>query len=155
MRFPVRPLCVCGLCLVVSACHTFQGDFPRSTSIVPSGSLRLLPNYKIAYADVIQIAGLAALVYKVVDPLAPNWEITETRISESRVLFNLRMKDFHMGGMGEAPMILARRAASLSAEQGMAGYQIDRYEEAIDSRIIFSHRTAYAEVQLLPLEPKK
>lgn len=155
MRFPVRPLYVCGLCLVVSACHTFQGDFPRSTSIVPSGSLRLLPNYKIAYADVIQIAGLAALVYKVVDPLAPNWEITETRISESRVLFNLRMKDFHMGGMGEAPMILARRAASLSAEQGMAGYQIDRYEEAIDSRIIFPHRTAYAEVQLLPLEPKK
>ena len=65
------------------------------------------------------------------------------------------MKDFHTGGMGEAPMILARRAASLSAEQGMAGYQIDRYEEAIDSRIIFPRRTAYAEVQLLPLEPKK
>lgn len=146
---------VISLLLAVAACHTFQGDYPRTTSLVPPGALKIFPNYKLAYADIVQIAGVAVIAYTLVDPLAPNWEITETRLSESRVAFKLRMKDFNLGGMGEAPMVLARRAASLSAEQGMAGYQIDRYEEALDSRIIFPHRTAYAEVQLLPLEPGK
>lgn len=141
--------------LALVGCHTFRGDYPRSTSIVPAGALKIFPNYHIAFADIVQIAGVAVVVYTVVDPLAPNWVITETRVSETKVLFNLRMKDFHFGGMGEAPMVLARRAETLSAEQGMAGYQIQRYEEALDSRMIFPRRTAYAEIQLLTPEGRK
>lgn len=155
MSSTIRRVCAAFSLCMVAACHTFQGDYPRTTSVVPPGALKIFPNYKLAYADIVHIAGVAVVVYTLVDPLAPNWEITETRLSESRVAFKLRMKDFNLGGVGEAPMVLARRAASLSAEQGMAGYQIDRYEEALDSRIIFPHRTAYAEVQLLPLEPGK
>ena len=147
-------LFVVAFALLLGGCHTFQGDFPRSTSLVPEGAVRLFPAYKIAYADALQIAGLAALVYTVVDPLAPNWDITETWLADGRVLFNLRMKNFSLGGGGEARQVLVRRAEALSREQGQAGYQIQRYEESIDSRIIFPHRTAYAEVVLLAAAAK-
>ena len=147
-------LFVAAFALLLGGCHTLEGDFPRSTALVPDGAIRLFPAYKIAYADALQIAGLAALVYTVVDPLAPNWDITETRVADGRVLFNLRMKDFSFGGRGEARQVLARRAEALSREQGQAGYQIQRYEESIDSRIIFPHRTAYAEVLLLAATTK-
>lgn len=133
----------------LAACHTFHGDFPGTTSLVPDGSIKIFPKYKIAYADAVQVLGVAALVYVVTDPLAPNWEITETRLADSRVFFNLTMKNISIGGAGEAPQVLARRAEALAREQGKAGYQIDRYEESLDSRIIFPHRTAYAEVTLL------
>jgi len=141
--------------LMLAACHSFHGDSPRTTSLIPDGSLKIFPKYQISYADMLQVAGVMALVYIVVDPEAPNWEITETRVSDTRVLFNLRMKDFHLGGAGEAPQVLARRAETLSREQGMTGYQIQRYEESLDSRILFPHRTAYAEVLFLAANKDK
>lgn len=137
------------LLLSVAGCSSLSGDIPGRTSIIPKGSLRILPGYAVAHADIVQVGLLLAAVYMVTDPTAPNWEIVETRLPDNRVLYKLSMQYLHLGGDGEARYVLARRAETLAREQGLAGYQIQRYEEAVDSRIFLPQRTAYAEVQLL------
>lgn len=138
------------VCCVALACGcSTTGDIPRKTSIVPKGALHVLPQYSIAFADIVQIAGVAAVVYAITDPTAPTWEITEIRLPDHRVQYNLRMQYLHLGGEGEARNILAHRVEALVQEEGLAGYQIQRFEEAMDSRIWLPRRTAYAEVRLL------
>lgn len=138
--------------LAVVGC-TGVHNLPSNGSLVPAGKLQLFPKYGISYADAITIAGIAALVYTVTDPLAPAWEIIETRLADHRVLYNLRMQNLHLGGEGEARYVLARRAEALAREEGMRGYEIVRYEEAIDSRIFLPHRTATAEIVMLAPKP--
>ncbi|MDP5239564.1 hypothetical protein Q9Q94_08485 [Uliginosibacterium sp. 31-16] len=133
----------------LSACSSLSGDIPGNTSIVPKGSLHIFPKYAVTHADIVQVGLLLAAVYMVTDPTAPNWEIVETRLPDNRVLYKLSMQYLHVGGDGEARYVLARRAEALAREQGLGGYQIQRYEEAVDSRILLPQRTAYAEVQLL------
>lgn len=137
------------LLLSLAGCSSLSGDIPGNTSIIPKGSLRIFPNYAVAHADIVQVGLLLAAVYMVTDPTAPNWEIVETRLPDNRVLYKLSMQYLHLGGDGEARYVLARRAETLAREQGLAGYQIQRYEEAVDSRIFLPQRIAYAEVQLL------
>lgn len=52
----------------------------NSGSFLPSGSFKLSPHYGIAYVDMLLVAGVIALVYQVVDPTAPAWEIQEVRL---------------------------------------------------------------------------
>lgn len=137
------------LLLSLAGCSSLSGDLPRKTAIIPKGSLRIFPAYAVAHADIVQVGLLLAAVYMVTDPTAPNWEIVETRLPDNRVLYKLSMQYLHLGGDGEARYVLARRAETLAREQGLAGYQILRYEEAVDSRIFLPQRTAYAELQLL------
>lgn len=137
------------LVIGLSACSSLSGEIPGNTSIVPKGSLHIFPKYAVTHADIVQVGLLLAAVYMVTDPTAPNWEIVETRLPDNRVLYKLSMQYLHVGGDGEARYVLARRAEALAREQGLGGYQIQRYEEAVDSRIFLPQRTAYAEVQLL------
>ncbi|MDB5800954.1 MAG: hypothetical protein JWL63_1893 [Rhodocyclales bacterium] len=118
----------------------FKGSF------LPQGKFQITPTYGITYVDMILIAGAVALVYQIVDPTAPNWDILEKRLPNRRVQYSLRMQMVHIGGEGEARQILARRAAELAREEGMTGYQIQSYSESIDSRIFLPRRTAEAEV---------
>ncbi|HEX5125989.1 MAG TPA: hypothetical protein VFW00_04545 [Rhodocyclaceae bacterium] len=140
---------------LLSACHTISGEFPRNKSLVPDADLHIFPGYRLALDDAIMIAGVAYLVYQVVDPLAPNWDIHETRLANNRVLYNMNMQRVHGGGDGEARQVLARRAAALAREEGFAGYEIHRYEESLDSRILFPHRTVEAEITLIAAPPKQ
>lgn len=135
--------------LVVSGCSNVSGDIPRQTSVVPSGNLRLFPHYSIAFADLVQVGALVGSVYLISDPTAPGWDITETRLPDNRVLYDMKMQYFRLGGDGEARYVVVRRAEALAREGGYAGYQINRYEEAIDSRILLPRRTAFAEIQLV------
>jgi len=141
-----RLFMVFGLMLV--ACST-GGNFPAGSSLLPKGALRLTPQYSIAFADLVQIGALVGVVYMISDPTAPNWSITETRLPDDRVLYDLNMQRLRQGGDGEARYVLARRVDALVREQGFAGYRIDRYEEALDSRILLPRRTAHAEIRLL------
>jgi hypothetical protein len=125
-------------------------------SLLPEGTAHLTPTYAVSYADLILVSGLVVLVYYVVDPFAPDWDILEKRFPDGRVQYSLRMKNVHVGGEGEARQVLVRRAAELAREQGKTGYEIRSYSESIDSRIFFPRRTAEAEVYLLaPPEPPK
>ncbi|HSD38244.1 MAG TPA: hypothetical protein VLC92_12095 [Rhodocyclaceae bacterium] len=126
-------------------------DHPEfNGSFLPEGSFHLSSSYSVTYADAMLVAGALVLIYLVVDPLAPNWEIVEKRWPDGRLQYSLRMKNFHTGGDGEARLVLARRAAEYAREAGMAGYEIRAYSESIDSRLWLPHRTAEAVVAMLP-----
>lgn len=127
----------------------------HSGSFLPSGSFNLTPKYSITYVDMILVAGAIALVYQVVDPAAPAWDVLEKRLPDHHVQYSLRMQYVHNGGEGEARQLVARRAAELAREEGMAGYQIKSYSESIDSRLFLPRRTAEAEVVMLAPAPAK
>lgn len=88
-------------------------------------------------------------IYLVYDPLAPNWEIEESRLNEDTYRFSLKMKRYHTGGAGESIQILKRRAGKLQYEQGFAGYQILEYTEGIDSQTIGARRMAEGTIKLV------
>lgn len=90
--------------------------------------------------------GLAYLIY---DPLAPNWEIEETRLSEDRFYLQLRMKRYFTGGEGEAKRIFQRRAAQLQRELGYSAYRILDYAEGIDSQTLAARRFGEGSIQLV------
>lgn len=112
-----------------------------------SGAFRLEQNLALE-ADALLLGG--ALIYFVYDPLAPNWEIVESRLADGNYRFTLKMKRFHTGGSGEALSVLRRRLALIQAEQGLGEYSILSYEEGIDSSTLTTHRYAEATVRFLP-----
>lgn len=140
----------CSLALItvlLAGCST--SDVPRKNSIIPQSKLHVFPNYAIAFSDLVQVGLLVGAVYMVTDPSEPAWRITETRLPDQRVLYKLEKQYLSIGGDGEARYVITQRLDALAREQGMSGYQLERYEEAIDSRILLPRRTAYAEARLV------
>ena len=90
-----------------------------------------------------------AAIYVIYDPLAPNWEIEESKLNDNTYRFSLKMKRYHTGGAGESIQILKRRASQLQYEQGFAGYQILEYTEGIESQTIGARRMADGVVKLV------
>ncbi len=95
---------------------------------------------------------VAAAIYMVYDPLAPNWEIEESKLNDDTYRFSLKMKRYHTGGSGESIQILKRRASQLQYEQGFANYQILEYTEGIDSQTIGARRMAEGTIKLVQRE---
>lgn len=127
--------------LVLAGCQVHP--MSRATGVIEK-----LSGYHVTLQRAFNIAGTAALLYYVIDPLAPNWDIQETRIGEDRVVFALRMKQFHSGGDGEARLVLERRAEVLARELGFDGYQLVRYREGIESTLPVAQRFADGEIRL-------
>lgn len=94
-------------------------------------------------------AVVAAAIYVVYDPLAPNWEIEESRLNDNTYRLSMKMKRFHTGGSGESMQLLKRRANQLQYEQGFSGYQILEYSEGIDSQTIGARRIAEGVIRLV------
>jgi hypothetical protein len=112
----------------------------------------IIPDYRVPVAPGLSIpldaliAG--AIVYWFVDPLAPNWEISERRINHNLVHIALRKKRFSTGGDGEAPQIIRRRATELAMQAGVGNYQLIEYSESLDSETIGPRRVTTALVRL-------
>jgi len=83
------------------------------------------------------------------DPLAPNWEIEETRLNDDTYRLSMKMKRYHTGGAGESIQVLKRRASQLQYEQGYSSYQILEYREGIDSQTIGARRMAEGVIRLV------
>lgn len=94
----------------------------------------------------------AAAIYLIYDPLAPNWEIEETRLADDSYRLSMKMKRFHTGGAGEAIQVLKRRARQLQEEQGHADYQIAGYSEGIDSQTLMTRRVAEGTIRFIKRE---
>lgn len=132
--------------VLVTACGSTGS---AGSSIIPNKSLRLTANTSISLANLATSAVVAAAVYFVYDPLAPNWEIEESRLNDETYRFSLKMKRYHTGGAGESIQILKRRASQLQFEQGFGSYQIIEYTEGIDSQTIGARRVAEGVVRLV------
>ncbi|MDR1351551.1 MAG: hypothetical protein LBJ59_12400 [Zoogloeaceae bacterium] len=100
---------------------------------------------KPAGADLL----LFGLAYLVIDPLAPNWEISETRVNEDTFHLQLAMKRHFSGGEGEALQVLKRRANQLKRELGYHDYRILDYSEGIESATLAAWRVGEGHIQLV------
>lgn len=119
------------------------------SSLVPDKALHLTGGAALKLSSLAAGVVVAGAVYAIYDPLAPNWEIEESRLADDTYRFSLTMKRFHTGGAGEALQALKRRAGQLKTEQGYGGYQILEYAESIDSRTLGARRVAEGAIRLV------
>lgn len=117
--------------------------------LVPDKALQLTSGAAVKLSSFAAGAVFAGAVYVIYDPLAPNWEIEESRLTDDTYRFSLTMKRFQTGGAGEALQALKRRAGQLKTEQGYGGYQIIEYTEGIDSRTPGARRVAEGAIRLV------
>ena len=144
-----RAIVLAACCFSVGACSTGQ-SYPHGWSLIPDVSVNVAQGSQIALADLVVGAVVLGVAYTVIDPLAPNWSLQETRLSPDTVKLELTMKRFHQGGEGEAMQVLRRRAEALVRESKANSYTITRYEEEIESNWI-SRRFARGEIRLAGL----
>lgn len=120
-----------------------------ASPLIPNKAIQLTAKTSVSLATLATVAVVAAAIYVVYDPLAPNWEIEESRLNEDTYRFSLKMKRYHTGGSGESMQILKRRAGTLQHEQGFSGYQILEYTEGIESQTIGARRVAEGTIKLV------
>ncbi len=127
----------------LTGCSTI-GEPPHDWLLMPVAAVAAV------HSGYVKIpAALAAVaVYALVDPLAPNWAMQESRLAEDRFRIVLRMKALHAGGDGEARQVFARRAAQLASQPGFEAYDIVSWEEGIESTRPFAQRVAWGEIRL-------
>ncbi|MCK6411302.1 MAG: hypothetical protein L6Q55_02625 [Azonexus sp.] len=133
------------LLVLLGGCSSVGGGTP----LVPNKALQLTAQTSIPLASIAATAVVIGAVYLVYDPLAPNWEIEEQRLSEDTYRMSLKMKRFHTGGSGESMQVFRRRASQLQYEQGFAAYQILDYSEGIDSQTLGARRYAEGTIRLV------
>ena len=113
----------------------------------------LLPNKTLNLSNSLQIPlegiALAAAVYFIVDPLAPNWQVTQERLAEGRYRLSLRMKRFTTGGDGEALQVFNRNAERIAREGGFAGFRVLQYTEGIESNVLIAQRVGEGMIQMV------
>lgn len=133
--------------IILAGCSTTGGS--GGSPLIPNKSVQLTAGHSVSLSTLATGAVIVGAVYLVYDPLAPNWEIEETRLNEDTYRFSLKMKRFHTGGSGESMQIFKRRAGQLQAEQGFGAYQIVDYSEGIDSQTLGARRMAEGTIRLV------
>jgi hypothetical protein len=146
--------CACAL-LLAGGCSTTPTEL--ANRVLPESPL--VPDYSIPISRSLSIplesAIAAALIYWFVDPLGPNWEVTERRLSPTLVHLSLRRKRFATGGDGEPPQIVRRRATELATKAGFGSYEVVEYSESTDSETIGARRVTTALVRLTHDRPSR
>jgi hypothetical protein len=69
-----------------------------ASPLIPAQTIQLTGGASISLATLASAAVVAAAIYVVYDPLAPNWEIEESKLNEDTYRFSLKMKRYHTGG---------------------------------------------------------
>lgn len=141
---------VAALMLVAAVAITGCSSTGSTASpLIPAKSIQLTAQTSVSLANLATAAVVVAAIYFVYDPLAPNWEIEESRLNDDTYRFSLKMKRYHTGGAGESIQILKRRASKIQYEQGFSGYQILEYTEGIESQTIGARRMAEGTIKLV------
>ena len=116
--------------------------------IIPDHTFKLTAGQSLSTAELLGVAAVAAAVYYVVDPLAPNWEVGGTKVSDNRWRIAMQMKRFTTGGNGEAVMLLHREAERLAAANGYRAYKILGWSEGVQSDMPIGYRWGRGEIEL-------
>lgn len=120
-----------------------------NSPLIPNETIMLTAQKSVSLASLATVGVVAAAIYIVYDPLAPNWEIEESKLSPDVYRFSMKMKRYHTGGAGESVQVMKRRASQLQYENGFASYQILEYTEGIDSQTIGARRVAEGTIRLV------
>lgn len=123
-----------------------------SSSLIPDKTIKLTAKTSLSLAELANGAAVVAAIYLIYDPLAPNWEVEESRLSEDTFRLSLKMKRYHTGGAGESIQIVKRRAAQLQKDFGYRNYQLVEYTEGIESQTLGARRVAEGVVRLVQLQ---
>jgi len=135
--------------IVLSGCSSSGST---GSPLIPDKVINLTAKTSVSLSSLATAAVVAAAIYVVYDPLAPNWEIEEARLNDNTYRLSMKMKRFHTGGAGESIQVLKRRASQLQHEQGFSQYQILEYSEGIDSQTIGARRMAEGVIRLVRQE---
>lgn len=119
-----------------------------STPLIADKSLWLSPSVSISHEAIVGAAVAGAVLWYVVDPMAPTWGVSLQRMSEDRYRISLKQKTFAPGGDGEAQQVFHRAAERLAEENGYAGYRVLNYTESLESGPLLAQRTCRGVVQL-------
>ena len=120
-----------------------------ASPLIPAKSIQLTTTTSVSLSTLATAAVVVAAIYFVYDPLAPNWEIEESRLNDDTYRFSLKMKQYHTNNAKESIQILKRRASKIQYEQGFSGYQILEYTEGIESQTIGARRMAEGTIKLV------
>lgn len=130
----------------LAGCGGFASNGNLGTDSSGSTIRPLIPNEAVVLSKSLTLPAeaiaLGAAVYFVVDPLSPNWQIEEARISDNQFRIALRKKRFTTGGDGEAAQIFYRRAERIVRENGYAGYTVLEFGEGVESTVPIAQRVA-------------
>jgi hypothetical protein len=140
-RVRISALLLCALPL--PGCVAVGEEAARSP-LIPDKLLRLSPSL----APPLEAVAAGVILFALIDPLAPNWEVEARPLGEGRYLLALTMKRFVSGGDGEAHQVMQRAAERLRREAGAAAYAVAAYSEGIDSGLPASRRVARALIEL-------
>jgi hypothetical protein len=130
--------------LLLAGCTGIEGVSGRNL-IIPPDALPLTRSLTIP----VESIAAAAVLYVVIDPLAPNWQIEQMQLSDSQYRIALRKKRFTTGGDGEAMPAFYRRAEQLVRDRGGARYRIVEFSEGVDSAVPIAQRVAQGVVEIL------
>ena len=113
----------------------------------------LIPNQalNVSKALVLPLESMVAgvLIYRAIDPLAPNWRVEQMRLDARNYQLTLRMKPLTSGGEGEAREVFMRHAQTLAREEGRVQFEVTGYEESLESTLPFARRVARGKIRLL------
>jgi hypothetical protein len=116
--------------------------------IIPSRTIELTEAATFTAADALMVVAVAGAVYYVVDPLAPNWEIRETKLSATRYRIEMRKKRITTGGDGESIELFHRHAETITAQAKAPGYTILSWTEGVESEFPIARRWTRGVIEL-------
>lgn len=134
---------VCATCLTLAGCVSTANESKRAP-LIPDKTLKLSSSVSVP----LEAVAAAAVLFAIIDPLAPNWDVETSVTGPGRFRVTLTMKRFTAGGDGEAYPVLMRAADGLRQTQGAAGYAVTEFSEGIESTVPVARRVARAVVQL-------
>ncbi|HTP96740.1 MAG TPA: hypothetical protein VMK05_12885 [Burkholderiales bacterium] len=141
-----RNLSLFAVAALLAGCGTLESNNTSDkTFVIPDKTWNISPSLQVPLEGVVA----AAAVYFIVDPLAPNWQVSEQRLSGEVYRIALRMKRFTTGGDGEAMQVFRRSAERLARDGGYAGYRVLQYTEGIESNVPLAQRVGEGTVELV------
>ena len=136
---------VLGLTVAAAGGCSTTGDINPSSYIIPNQALNISKTMSIPAESI----AAGALLFLIIDPLAPNWQIEQSWIDVDRYRIALTKKRFTTGGDGEAAQAFYRRAAELARQGGATRYRVLEYTEGIESTVPIARRVAQGVVEIV------
>ena len=138
-----RRFALCLATVAGSACSGIDNTTSRNI-IIPNETLNISRSLSISAESL----AAGAILFVIIDPLAPNWKIEQAQLGSNRYLIAMKKKRFTTGGDGEAGQIFNRRAAQIARDNGTDSYRVVEYTEGIESMVPIAQRVAQGVVEI-------
>jgi len=134
---PISTGCITLLCLLAGC-----------SPVIPDETVEATATMSYTAAEVAMVVAVVAVTYLIVDPLAPNWEIHETKLSDTRYRIEMRKKRITTGGDGESIDLFHRQAEQIAAQAKAPGYSIMSWNEGVESKFAIARRWSRGVIEL-------